>query len=94
MRMGFALDPVTQKDPQINGVAENFVKSLCKLIHASIAENKDPKKELNRFLLQYRGTPHLTTGRSPAEMLFNRKIKTKLPTLPHYDEIKGEKRHM
>ena len=89
--MGFELDPVTPKDPQSNSFAENFVKSLCKLIHASIAENKDPKKELNRFLLHYRATPHLTTGRSPAEMLFNRKIKTKLPTFPHYDESKERK---
>ena len=77
--MGFKLDPVSPKDPQCNGFAENFVKSLCKLIHTCAAENKDPKKELSRFLLQYRATPHLTTGRSPAEMLSNRKIRTKFP---------------
>ena len=78
--MGFELDQVTQKDPQCNEIAENFVRSLCKLIHTYDAENKYPKKQLNRFLLKYRATPHLTTGRSPAEMPFNRKIRTKLPS--------------
>ena len=43
--MGFKLDPVTPNDPQCNGFAENFVKSLCKLIHTSISENKDPRRE-------------------------------------------------
>lgn len=31
------------------------------------------------FLLNYRATPHTTTGRTPSELLFNRIIKTKLP---------------
>ena len=78
-QMGIKLTPVTPEDPQCNGFAENFVKTLCKLLHTCAAEDKDPKRELNRFLLQYRATPHLTTGRSPAEMLFNRRIRTKLP---------------
>ena len=77
--MGFQLTPVTPRDPQCNGFAENFIKTLCKLLHTCAAEEKDPKRELHRFLLQYRATPHLTTGRSPAEMLFNRRIRTKLP---------------
>ena len=29
----------------------------------------------------YRSTPHSTTGVSPAELLFNRKLRTKLPQL-------------
>ena len=79
--MNFQLTPVTPDDPQGNGFAENFVKSICKLIHTSVAENKNPKEELYNFLLQYRATPHSTTDRTPAELLFNRKIKTKLPIL-------------
>ena len=31
------------------------------------------------FLLMYRSTAHATTGASPAELLFNRKTKDKLP---------------
>ena len=30
--------------------------------------------------MAYRATPHTVTGRSPAELLFNRSIQTKLPS--------------
>ena len=33
---------------------------------------------LSRFMLSYRTTPHSTTGVSPAELLFNRKLNTRL----------------
>ena len=79
--MGFKMTPVAPDDPQCNGFAENFMKPLTKMIHAAIIEKKDPKSELHRFLLQYRATPHSTTDKSPAEMLFNRKIKTRLPQM-------------
>ena len=46
---------------------------MCKLIHTSIVEKKD----------------HGTTGVSPAEMLFNRKLQTKLPRVsPGLNESK------
>ena len=32
-------------------------------------------------MTKYRGIDHVTTGRSPAELLFNRKIRGKLPEL-------------
>ena len=32
----------------------------------------------------YRNTPHSVTGVSPAELLFKRKLRTKLPSLPEY----------
>ena len=89
-RMGFELTPVTPDDPQSNGFAENFVKSVCKVIHTAAAEKKDPK-ELYTFLLQYRATPHSTTEISPAEMLFGRKIKTKLPQLHSSQETAQQK---
>ena len=84
--IGMEFNPVTPEDPQCNGFAENFVKTICKLIHTSCASNKDPRQELQNFLLQYRATPHLSTGRSPAEMLMNRRIRTKLPQVPNYKE--------
>ena len=50
--MGFSVTPVTPKDPQCNGFAENFVKSMCKLLHTAVAEGKDAKAELHKHLLQ------------------------------------------
>ena len=43
-------------------------------------EGKDPHKEINTFLPQYCSTPHSTTGKSPADLLFGHKLKTKLPS--------------
>jgi hypothetical protein len=43
-------------------------------------------------LLNYRATPHSTTKFSPAELLFNRKIKMKLPNPVHQmqDTVKDQ----
>ena len=84
--MGFKFTPVTAEDPPWDGLVENFVKTVCKLIHTCCAENKDPRQELHTFLMNYRATPHLTTGLSPAEMLFGRRLRTKLPQYPSYVE--------
>ena len=57
------------------------MSSIVKLTHASISEGKDPKEEITKFLLMYRNTPHSSTGQSPASLMMERKIKTKLPTI-------------
>ena len=36
-RLGIELTPVTPEDPQSNSFAENFVKSICKVIHTAVA---------------------------------------------------------
>ena len=90
-KMGFHLNPVSPENPQSNGFAESFVKILVKFIHTSIADGKDPKAELQNYLLQYRSAPHSTTGVSPAEALFGRKLKTKLPQLPVFSESSSQK---
>ena len=41
--------------------------------------------------MMYRSTPHSTTGVSPAEVLFRRRIRTKLPHLQEFgieDEVR------
>ena len=46
---------------------------------------------MDDFLMMYRSTPHSTTGVSPAELLFGRKIRTKLPQLQEFtcdDEVR------
>ena len=76
---GVESSPVSPEDPEANGLAENFMKSLKKLWHPAIIEKKNPRQELYKFLRNYRATPHASTGRSPAELLYNRKMKTRLP---------------
>ena len=70
--------------PQANGEVERQNKSLLKRMKIAQAEGKEWKKEIRKYLVAYRSTPHTTTGVSPAELLFGRKMRTKLP------ELKGE----
>ena len=76
------------RHPQANGEVERQKQSLLKRIQIAHAEKKDWKKELNTYLTAYRSLPHPTTGVSPAELLFGRKIRTKLPELSdiHVDQ--------
>jgi hypothetical protein len=67
--------------PQGNGEIEIQNKTLLKAIRCAHAENKNWKNELRKFLVAYRTTPHTVTGISPSELMFNRRIKTKLPDM-------------
>lgn len=52
---------------------------------------RDWRKSLPTMLRNYRTTPHQTTGETPAMMLMNREIRTKLPSVKpskSYDHIK------
>jgi len=55
--------------------------SLLKRLQIAHAEKKDWKKEPNVYLPAYRSLSHSTTGVSLAELLFGRKIHTRLPEL-------------
>ena len=73
--------------PSSNGATEHSVQtfktSLMKIIEGK--EVKELNTVLQRFLLTYRTTPHCQTHTSSAELLFNRKLSTRLsfvkPTL-------------
>ena len=70
---------ITPYWPAANATVERFNKTLGKAIKAAHAEGQNWKEELPNFLMIYRATPHLSTGVSPAELFFGRRIKTKLP---------------
>ena len=67
--------------PQANGEVERQNRSFLKRIRIAQGEGKDWKDEVRKYLVAYRSTPHTTTGVSPAELLFGRKMRTKLPEL-------------
>ena len=78
--LGFQHRKITPLWPRANGEAERFIMTtLEKCIRAATVEHKNWKQELNKFLRQYRATPHSTTGISPCEALNQRKLKTTLP---------------
>ncbi|XP_064475331.1 uncharacterized protein K02A2.6-like [Ornithodoros turicata] len=72
---------VTPLWPQANGEVERFIKNLKKTIKAACVGGHNWKDEIDEYLLNYRATPHSTTGVTPAELLFGRKIRTKLPQM-------------
>jgi hypothetical protein len=72
---------ISAEDPEANGTCEAWMKHLKKVWHTSLAQYKDPVLELNKHLRSVRATPHPTTGASPAELLYNRSFRTKLPDL-------------
>ena len=73
----------TQLWPRANGEVERENRSLLKAMRIGQATGKDWRKELNKFLLAYRSTPHTVTGVSPAKLLFGRGVLTKIRCLEH-----------
>lgn len=64
--------------PSTNGLAERMVRTFKNTLKVS----KEPVlTTIDRFLFNYRLTPHSTTGVSPAELMFGRKLRSKLDLL-------------
>ena len=66
------------------------MKSLGKAVKAAKMEGKDWKEELHGFLLAYRTTPHCTTGVAPSQLLFNREVRTNMPTFAKEGDIRED----
>ena len=62
--------------PRSNGLVENSVKIVKRLLEKALKEGQDPYLSL----LAYRETP-LECGRSPAELIMGRKLRTRLPSV-------------
>ncbi|KAL0154000.1 hypothetical protein M9458_050664, partial [Cirrhinus mrigala] len=56
--------------PQANAMAERFMRTLGKAIRTAHTQGIPWKQQ---------STPHCTTGTSPAELIFKRKVRTKIP---------------
>lgn len=85
--MGFEHRRVTPGWPEANGEAERFMRTLGKVIKTAKADNQPWPEELNKFLRNYRATPHPATGAAPAELLFGRLPESRLPHLQQHDAI-------
>ena len=64
--------------PSTNGEAERFVQTFKSSM--KVSEN-NLQTALCQFLMKYRSTPHASTGKTPASMMFNREITTRLSLL-------------
>ena len=79
--LGIKYEPSTPCWPQANREVERFNQPLGKALRTAVTVGKVWKQELYRFLLQYRTTPHSTMKVAPCELLFNRSVRGKLPSL-------------
>ena len=70
----------TPYHPPANGMVERFNRNLKMVLHAAFAEGKDEVEEVHKYVANYRNTPHSITGEKPTKLLFNRDVKTKLPS--------------
>ena len=75
---------VTARWTQVNGEVERQNASLLKRIQIAQAELRDWRKETRKYLTSYRSIEHPTTGKSPAELLFARKMRGKLPEMSQF----------
>ncbi|XP_070549469.1 uncharacterized protein [Ptychodera flava] len=80
----------TPKWAQANGKVERQNSSLLKRLQIAQAEKQDSKREIRKYLASYRALTHPTTGRSPAELLFRRKLRGKLTDLSTHQQEDSE----
>ena len=79
---GFTHRKITPLWPRANAETERFMRSVKKTVKAASALGGNWKQEMYRFLLDYRTTPHCSTGLAPATVFFGRDIRNRLPHLP------------
>ena len=74
--------------PQANSSAENFNRMLRKTVQSAKLENRNWIQEMYRYLRNYRSTPHDSTGKAPAEIMFSKGLyRTRLPQIvPKFDD--------
>ena len=57
------------------------MKGIGKVIKGSLIEKTDWREIINKFLWNYRSTPHSTTGIAPSVLLFGVNRKNRLPSI-------------
>lgn len=71
----------TPYHPKTNGLAERAVRTFKERMTAAKTSTADLGTRLQKFLLSYRNAPHNSTGRPPAELMFGRRLRTRLDLL-------------
>lgn len=63
--------------------SERFMHTLGKSVGVAETQGIPWEQQLNIFLREYRSTSHSSTENSPAELLFQHKVYTKIPAFTH-----------
>ena len=73
--------------PQANGEVERQNRSLLKCLKIAQVEKQPWKDELYKFIMAYRCTPHTITGYTPAKLMFNRELRSKIPEMRQLERL-------
>ncbi|XP_034065890.1 uncharacterized protein LOC117542374 [Gymnodraco acuticeps] len=76
--------------PEGNGDVERLNRVLKESILTAQRENAPWKAHVAEFLQVYRATPHATPGTSPFQLMYGRKIRTKLSILPQLTDTQDQ----
>ena len=66
--------------PSTNGIAERMVQTFKRSLK-KLSSSSDIQLVIDKFVFNYRLTPHSTTGVSPAELMFGRRLRSRLDLL-------------
>lgn len=80
-RHGIKLSFSPPYHPVTNSAAENFVKTFKDKVDKITKDGKTLEYAVNLFLFDYRSTEHLTTGKSPSFLMYEREIRTRFDLL-------------
>ena len=70
--------------PSTNGLAERMVQTFKK----QLRQSREPLRlTLDRFLFNYRLTPHSVPGVAPSELMFGRRLRCRLDLLWPYESV-------
>jgi transposase InsO family protein len=70
----------TPYHPRTNGLAERAIQSLKQALK-KMDKSEPLWDNISRYLLEQHTTPHTTTGVAPAEVMFKRRLRTRLDNL-------------
>mgnify|MGYP001794878679 FL=1 len=92
-KIGVKRSLVTPRWAEANGEVERQNRSLMRRIQMAHSNGEDYESLVMKWLFAHRNTPHSITGKSPSEMLFGRKVRTKLPGIQSvFDDIETRDR--
>ena len=79
--LGIEHRKITLLWPKANSECERFSQTICKAICAACVKHMNWKQEMLIFFRNHRASKHSTLNKAPAEILFSRNIKTRLPQM-------------
>lgn len=65
--------------PQHNGLVENAMKGIDKIMKIAHENKEDYRNALKVYISAYNSAPHSTTGEAPEELMMGRLIRRRLP---------------